>query len=330
MRSPVPRWFGVLLLAWLPIACAYHAPDAPTPITPNTTTVPFALNLGAAPGATAGSTVLTAKVQNGNGAAMSGVVVSFSTDIGTLSPSSVTTTAGQAVSTLTSTSGSASAVTATAGSLSTRLIVTTPGTVPVFTPPPPNVPSPPPTLGSLAVTISATSGIVGTSTIFTGNIVNGSGRATVTWDYGDGTAGTTTSATSAHTYGAVGSYLTTALVRDDDGRSASATTVATVTAAPVPPPTPAAALAITLTCIPGTHLTTATACNVSVTYGGTPVLPSAFTLVAWSFGDGSQSSALLGSHVYPQAGTYPVVVTVGTNTVDGSKTGTTSTSVIIP
>ena len=87
----------------------------------------------------------------------------------------------------------------------------------------------------------------------------------------------------------------------------------------------------------GTHGTpglAATSCNVNETYGGATIPGGAVTGVAWDWGDGTtadnSSTTPVKTHQYVNAGTYTVIATVTANTADGSQTGTSSKSVIVP
>jgi Bacterial Ig-like domain (group 1) len=112
------------LAVLLTVACAYHLPDAPSVTPPISPTVPFSLTLGATSGmgADAGRGIVTAKVQNVNGAPLPGVTVQFATNVGTLSEASVDTgTDGIARTTITATD--TAEITATAGTLTAHTLV---------------------------------------------------------------------------------------------------------------------------------------------------------------------------------------------------------------
>jgi large repetitive protein len=320
MLANLTRVCAATLVAVLSVACAYHNPEAPSSTPPISTTAPFTLTLGAAVGV--GAAIVTAKVQNVNGAALSGVVVGFSTDAGTLSPASATTDEkGNAVTTV-ATTGSAK-ITATAGSLTTAMLVTSQPVVPAPSPTPPSQPPPTSPLGPLSMTISTDSVVVGNSTIFTANILNASGTFNMTWDYGDGASGTGTSSTTAHTYAAAGTYHATAILRDDTGRSTSASTNAVVTPVPVVPPPPP----------PPPLLSVAVAASAtSVTAGGTSTITATATAsngaaaaTSYTFdcnSDGTAEANAIGVNTFvctfPIAGSSTVTVTAS----NGAQTGT--------
>ena len=94
----------------------------------------------------------------------------------------------------------------------------------------------------------------------------------------------------------------------------------------------------TLTCTPGksgtTATGTATACNVSLTFGGTPIGGATVTRVDWDWGDGSladnQTTVPVGKHTYATPGTYTVFATVTAKPVDVDKTTIAHLVVIVP
>ena len=328
MRSTCARWFGVVLLALLPIACAYHGPSGPT----STATVidpaaPFTLNVGTSVGT--GATTLTAHVQNSGGVALAGVVVSFTTDVGALTPSSVLSTAsGQAIATLTSPSGSVSAVTVTAGSLSTHLLVTTPAAVapPPVAPPFVPTPIPPAPTSPLTVSLLATARQAGLASDFS---LATSGISRATWTFGDGVSVTTSDPFVSHTYAAGGTYTVGVTVTDPLNRQASATTTVTIPAA-TPPPPPPAAYVVSVSCPKPTTLTVS--CNVTATLNGGPV-PSTLVRVIWDWGDSQTSgpTPAASSHLYGTSGTYTILATAEATFSDGSRqSARTSTSVTTP
>ena len=99
-----------------------------------------------------------------------------------------------------------------------------------------------------------------------------------------------------------------------------------------PPPTPAPTLTATLTCTATMH-GTATPCNVTASYGGTPLPGTVITNVNWDWADGTalQSTATpINTHNYVQAGTYTVYVLVTANTPDGVRDATAMKVLLIP
>ena len=254
------RLAGVLALL-SSAGCAYQNPSEPSAASIDLS-VPFQVTLGALPGSgeQAGTAIVTARVQNANGAALANVAVTFTTSAGSIAPGRVTTGAdGRATATLAA--SDTADVTVAAGTLSAHSLVvvqapTAPAPSPTPTPVPPAPPTPALPVAFLNVSASATTGVplsVGVSSSAVG--------ATWIWSFGDGETAQTTAFSTMHTYGAKGTY--TASVSSAATSAASATIA--VTDAPVPAPTPAAALAAVLNC---TTTSADTVCNVNVTFGG--------------------------------------------------------------
>ena len=130
------------------------------------------------------------------------------------------------------------------------------------------------------------------------------------WTFGDG--GTSTAVSGTHTYSAAGTYTVALTAVDANGLSDSETTSVSVGAPP--PPTPPSA-SLTLTC---TYLNCAFSDTSSA---GSATITGRF----WTFGDGGTSSAVSGSHTYPAAGMYTVVLTVvDANGLSDSETASVS------
>lgn len=324
----MPRFAALFIVVATLTGCAYHNPNAPTP--PAVSDVAPAFLTLSVP--TSNNGVVTAYVQNAHGAPLSGVVVQFTSTAGELSPTAAQTAAdGRASTTLTASSDAH--VVATAGALTARATVAAPVT-PTPTPPPTPTPGPSPTPGSptpsvfLNVSTTATTGVplvFGVSSVATG--------VTWTWTFGDGATAQTTAFSTSHTYTAAATY--TATVSGNGTPSASATiTVSNPTPAPTPTPAPVLTLAASMACTAGTHMTTATTCNVSATYGGNAIPSTSITSVVWDFGDGpptvTVNNSPLASHTYATASTFTVFATVNATTADGTKTATTSKVVVIP
>lgn len=110
-----------------------------------------------------------------------------------------------------------------------------------------------------------------------------------------------------------------------------ATCANTPSLCPAPPP-PAPTLTAALTCTPIAH-GSPTPCNVTASYGGTPLPGTVVTNVNWDWADGTalQSTATpINAHSYVQAGTYTVYVLVTANTPDGVRDATATKVLLIP
>ncbi|HEX4346845.1 MAG TPA: Ig-like domain-containing protein, partial [Vicinamibacterales bacterium] len=217
----------LLLAALLSSACAYNAPAAPTSTTPAPDlTAPASLSLGtvSGSGANGGRATITAKVQDGHGNPVQNVTVTFSTDVGTLSPTAaLTDTTG--VATVAITTSTIASITATLGTLVTHTAVS----------PLPYVPGPAPTYAiALATSGTATAG-GGVTITATATAQNGAPSPTTyafdcTDDGTDDIIVSTNSATCR--YNTVGSFQAKVTV-SAGAASGYVLTPITVTAAPV-------------------------------------------------------------------------------------------------
>ncbi len=182
-----------------------------------------------------------------------------------------------------------------------------------------------------AVTLTTTSGTFNHATVTTST--NGTGQAILT---------TTVDATVTAT---LGSLTTTARA------VAYPKPVLPVYVDPPPPPPPVIVpppatcantpslcpppqLAVQLTCTAVAH-GTPTPCNVSVTWGNTPIPATAITQVQWNWGDGFADTTVpptapINSHAFVNAGSYTVFAQVTSDTPAGSKTAFTSKALVIP
>jgi hypothetical protein len=98
----------------------------------------------------------------------------------------------------------------------------------------PPSPFPPPTGSSLTISVKAVSGIPGNTVTFTPTIGGGTAPYTQTWQYGDGTTGTTPS----HVYAAAGSFTASLTVTDASAPPLTGTIAASVIIGSTPPPPP--------------------------------------------------------------------------------------------
>ncbi|MDT4928025.1 MAG: hypothetical protein QOF92_892 [Pseudonocardiales bacterium] len=138
--------------------------------------------------------------------------------------------------------------------------------------------------------------------------------ATYAWDFGDG--GTSGAVSPTHVYGGPGTYSVTLTVTDNQGAPNSVTHSVTVSEPANVSPTAAF---------------TATPSGLSVGFDGTGSVDSDGTIAgyAWTFGDGGTSTAASPTHVYPDAGTYPVQLTV-TDNRGGSDSVTHNVTTTLP
>jgi len=305
------------------VGCAYDNPTEPS-VRPADPSVPSQVTLGASPGSgtSGGTAIVTARVQNVNGAALANVLVTFTTTRGSVSPVQVaTSSSGAATATLTA--SDTADVTAIAGAVSAHTLV-------IATPPSGPTPTPTLPLSFLNVSGSATVGVP-----LTFGVSSSAVGATWVWSFGDGATEQGTAFTTTHIYNHAGIY--TASVSSTSATAANATITVT-DPPPTPAPTPGTGSGLTavLTCTPGTHgsATAKTACNVTLTDGGNPIGGGTVTQVQWDWGDGTAVDNLttvpVNAHIYANPGSYRVFATVTATPVDVSKTTKTSTAIVVP
>ena len=169
------------------------------------------------------------------------------------------------------------------------------------------VAAPPPNQSPSAGFTSSCSGL---TCAFANTSTDADGTLTHAWSFGDGTGSTAISPT--HTYTAGGPYTVTLTVTDDDLATDSVSELLTLTA---PPPNQPPSASFTSSC---TGLTCAFT-NTSTDVDGT-------LTHAWSFGDGTGSTAVSPSKTYAADGTYTVSLTV---TDDDGALAATSQSVAV-
>jgi PKD repeat protein len=312
----VLRLAGLLALL-SSVGCAYHNPTAPS-VPAVDPSVPSQVTLGASPGSgTAGGTaIVTARVQNASGVALSNVMVTFTTTRGTVSPAQVATS-GSGAATATLTASDTADVTAFAGTVSAHTLV-------IATPPSTPTPTPTLPLSFLNVSGSATVGLpvtFGVSSTAVG--------ATWIWSFGDGAGDQGTAFTTTHIYNHSGVY--TASVSSSAATASTATI--TVTDSTVTKPPPPALFAASLNCPPSTTLIQP--CNITASSNGSTLPSSAITNVSWDWGDGGGTnqvtSAPVNVHTYANPGTYTIFATVVGAPPGGSSQQTVaSVSVTVP
>jgi PKD repeat protein len=202
-------WIASLMALLVSAGCAYDNPVQPIAVGVDLT-APFQVTVGASPGsgAQAGTATVMAHVQNASGAALSNVLVTFTTSRGSIDPSSAATGVdGTATTTLVA--SDTATVTAAAGMLTAHAFVAavppTPAIpTPTPTPPPPPTPAPIPPAVFLNVSGSATTNVplaLGVSSAATG--------VTWVWSFGDGSTDQTTAFNTTHTYKIAGTYAIT-------------------------------------------------------------------------------------------------------------------------
>ena len=281
--------------------CGYESPNQPGIVIIDPT-APFQVTIGALPGtgAQAGTAAVTARVQNANGAALADVVVTFTTNRGTIAPTSVATGVDGAASTTLAATDTAD-VTAAVGRLSAHTFVaplppTPPLPTPTPAPGPAPTPTPPPPAVFLNVPANATTGV---PLVF--SVSSSATGVTWNWSFGDGQTAQTTAFSTTHAYATAGTYAVTVSAAGTSSASATITVTDPVVTAPAP------LFAATLTCAtPGIAGNgTPMVCNVSASYKGATLPASAITSVKWDWGDGDLLRILVNTHAYGNAAPSP-------------------------
>ena len=278
-------------------------------------------------GPSGGAVELVATVVGKDGQALSGVMVTFNSDQGSLSASSATTTSGGEAKTMLTTSQQ-TVVSATAGTKTSGNV-----TIAVRSGPIVSIACAPASGTGNCAAVQATAPSNTATVLFTVTRPTGSSTLrTATIDFGDGASQNLGnlaggSATVTHTYtGPSGStpqsYTATVQATDINGESASASTTVIVT--PRPTPTPIA-VNLKTTDAGRTQLTARWTFEATVTGGGEGGTGNAtISSYEWAFGDGetATTSGNLTSHVYArESATDPITdrktVTVTVRTPDG-------------
>lgn len=308
---------AVLLLGAFLASCAYHSPDAPTPVTVPPSTTPASLRVLSA-SRTDGRIDVTAEVLTAAFNVVPSVPVVFTTSAGTFSPATVLTDTNGMAHSILATTDPNDAVTITAAGMATTVTMFAPQPLPPSVPGAPPTPTPPaPYFVNISVAAAGTIGVPMGFSVGTSAPVG----TTWFWNFGDGVTAQTSTGATSHTYLAPGVY--TASVNGAGTATGTASiTVSNPVVAPTPPQT-TPLLAATIGC----SATNPTLCNAAATIGGAPI-DSSNLLVGWDWGDGSGTTALspTGAHPYPQAGTYLIVAHVTAN----AQTVTVAQSVVIP
>jgi hypothetical protein len=222
------------------------------------------VNLTANPqglGTSGGATTLIANVTDDSGSPIGGVVVSFATDHGTITPSTIQTDANGNATAVLSTTATAK-ITATAGAVTSTAITV-------------NV-NP---RGLSGFTASPSSTTAGTPVTFSTTPTQGANLSNVHVDYGDGQAvdlgAISTLTPTSHAYLAAGIYTATATASDATGNTGSLATQVIVGSLPV-----------TLTASPNP-----TATDTPTTFTVTGTSTAAVDHYQWTWDDGTPSFA---------------------------------------
>ena len=261
------------------------------------TTTPQAL------GSSGGSVQVTASVTDEGGNPLSGIPVTFSTDRGSLSPSTATTDAsGNATVTLTTTSGPAK-VTATAGAQKGEATVTV---------------SSRSLSGFTASPAAASAGVPITFTVTPAAATSGANITNVRVDFGDGTGqnlgAISGPSTVSHAYTRSGTFTPTATATDASGDSQSLSTTVIIGSLPI---------AISPSPNPGTV-------NSPITFTVNGVGSAQVERYEWFFSEGPSPRTTTSpqiSHTFTSKGQK--VVRVDVYGVGGGLIGTTSTAMDI-
>jgi len=176
--------------------------------------------------------------------------------------------------------------------------------------PPPS----PPTL-SASFTYSPSSPATGEQVTFTASASGGTVPYSFSWNFGDGSTGTGSSAT--HSYVTAGTFTIILTVMDSGSPQQTATSQQSITVVNPPPP----ALTASFTFSPSNPNVGQTVSFTGSASGGTPPYSS-----SWSFGDSATASGSSTIYSYQAPGSYTVVLTVADS---GGQTASSTDTVIV-
>src|SRR2546425_622918 len=167
--------------------------------------------------------------------------------------------------------------------------------------------APPPLTTSF--TLLPSTPIVNLPVAFTATTTGGASSYTISWNFGDGTAGTGASVT--HTFTGLQSYTVTETATDSSTPKQTATSTQTI---PVVASLP---LSTSFTFLPTNPTVNSPVSFTSVTTGGT--LP--YT-ISWNFGDGATATGAIATHTYATAQSFTITETA----TDSSSSRQTATA----
>jgi PKD repeat protein len=169
---------------------------------------------------------------------------------------------------------------------------------------------------SASSTAAPTSGNAPLAVNFTGSATGGTAPYTYSWNFGDGSAASTTQNPS-HTYTAAGTYTATLTVTDGSSPAKTASSTQTISVSNTTSP-----LTATASGNPTSGQIPLTTNFTGSGAGGTP--PYTYS---WNFGDGSAASTTQNpSHAYNNTGTFTATLTV-TDSASPAHTATATVSV---
>ncbi len=253
---------------------------------------------------------VTATVLSADGHFIANVPLSFSVDVGTISPNAAVTDANGSARALASTPSATTlhvsgAGLATQASLPASQAAPTTDTVIL------NVPG---------------AGTTGTPvTMF----VSSTGSGPFSWTFGDGGTTQTSGFSTTHTYGRAGGYSVS--VSGPSGASSSANI--TISDPPSAPGSPAPSVTGTLQCTAAAH-GSPTGCHITLTDVDGSSLTANIDRVTWDWGDGAvdttptpgSTSAAVALHSYTVAGSYTIRVNIHAT---GGQTASAQASVTV-